>query len=143
MPWVHGVMLSGGMTKYLVVLIGVLSLATVARAQSPQATSDSLLAWDYPDQWVAEFSVMRFELQIDGFFQLSARMSALPEVPETYATAVPALPTGQHVVEVRACNISGCGPWSSALLFYFMGDFPPLDPQLSGRAKGYKWPPFD
>ncbi len=111
--------------KDLIVLIGVVSFAAVAQAQSPYATSYNSFAWDYPDQWIADFDVVRFEIRIDGWAPSDAGISSFSGVPETYVASVPALPTGQHVIEVRACNVSRCGAWSSPLLFYFMGLFPP------------------
>ncbi len=109
----------------LIVLIGVVLYTAVARAQSPYATSYSSLAWDYPDKWVADFNVVRFEIRIDGWAPSGAGMLALSGVPESYVAPVPTMPTGQHIVEVRACNIGRCGAWSAPLRFYFMGVFPP------------------
>ena len=111
--------------KYFIVLIGVVLFAAVAPAQSPYATSYDSFAWDYPDRWIADFNVVRFEIRIDGWAPSGAGMLALSRVPESYFAPLPALPTGQHLVEVRACNVGVCGAWSSPLLFYFMGVFPP------------------
>ena len=109
----------------LLVLIGVVSLVPAAQAQSPYATSYSSVAWDYPDPLIADFNVVRFEIRLDGWASGDAGMSPLSGVPESYFARFPTLPTGQHVVEVRACNVSRCGAWSSPLPFYFMGAFPP------------------
>ena len=111
--------------KPLIVLIGVVWFAAIARAQSPDTTSHSSFAWDYPDQWIGDFNVVRFEIRIDGWAAFDAGMSALSGFPESYSTPLPAIPIGLHVVEVRACTVNGCGAWSSPLLFRVKGEAPP------------------
>lgn len=105
----------------LPLLVGCLLGASVAQAQFPEAPGrPPAFAWDYPDQWVAEFSVSRFEIRIDAWPPARVGVSSRSIQPDSYVTPIPAMPTGQHLVEVRACSPATCGAWSTPLLFVFV-----------------------
>ena len=107
--------------RSLVLLVGCVSFASGAHAQSAETTHS--FGWSYPDQWVSQFGVVEFEIRINEVSAHSAGMSALATESESYSTPIPSVDTGQHVVEVRACSSARCGAWSSPLYFLF---FPPF-----------------
>ena len=111
------------LTKCLVVVVGFELVASVSSAQS--------LAWDYSDQQVAEAQIVRFEVRLDGRTPVSVGMSGLPGVGQSYVTplavqkfvAKKEMPSGQHVVEVRACSSTTCSEWSTPLVFVVSPSF--------------------
>ena len=102
----------------LAFLVGIVLLTGVGHAQWPEATIRDMFAWDYPAGVVGANAVW-FELQIDGRNLTRVEVSVLPSQPESYFTRVPPMPVGQHLVEIRACNLSGCSGWSSPIVFSF------------------------
>jgi len=106
--------------KRLTLLVGCVLLASVGQAQSLEASDlPTAFAWDYPDEWVAEFSVERFEIRIDGGTPSREEVSIPSVESEGYLAPIPSLSTGEHLVEVRACNSSTCGEWSTPVRFVF------------------------
>ena len=89
----------------------------IGQAQSPDATILHQFAWDYPDAWIAEFNIVRFEIRIDidSGVAASVGMSNLSDQPGSYTAPVPAMTVGQHLLEVRACSPVTCGVWSGPL----------------------------
>ena len=75
------------------------------------------------NQWISQFDVVEFEIRIDEGSADSADMTVLANESESYFTPIPSVDTGQHLAQVRACNSTGCGAWSSPLYFLF---FPPF-----------------
>ncbi len=111
------------LTKCLVVVVGLELVASISSAQS--------LAWDYPDWQVGEMEIVRFEVRLDGRTPVSAGTSGLSGVEDSYFTPLAAqkftakkgMPSGQHVVEVRACNSTTCSEWSTPLVFVVSPSF--------------------
>ena len=92
------------------VLAAVLLLAAApAFAQPPIVNATQSFAWNYPDTSVASGSVVRFELQIDGSGWADVEMVLDPNRAESYMTPIPALTSGPHTYEIRACNTVLCG----------------------------------
>lgn len=91
----------------------------LGQAQSPEATILHQFAWDYPDDWIQEFNIVRFEIRIDAGVAATVGISNLSDQPGSYAAPVPAMTVGQHLLEVRACSLTTCGLWSGPLLFGF------------------------
>ena len=111
------------LARCLVLVVGFQLVASVSSAQS--------LAWDYPDHQVAEMQVVRFEVRFDGRTPVSVGMPGFPGVGQSYVTplavqkfvAKKEMPSGQHVVEVRACNSTTCSEWSTPLVFVVSPSF--------------------
>ena len=78
-----------------------------------------MFAWDYPVTVGASADNVRFEIRIDSGPPSRVEASVLPGQSENYFTRVPTMPVGQHLVEIRACNLRGCSRWSSPLVFSF------------------------
>ena len=107
-----GVRVSTGLTLFLGCL-----LVTAVGVSGAQPQGGQALAWDYPDHQVAEMDIVRFEIRFDGRPPVSVGMSGLPGVTGSYFTPLREMPSGQHVVEVRACASTSCFAWSSPMLF--------------------------
>ena len=105
----------GMWAAFLVLLL----IPQIGHAQSPEATILHQFAWDYPDEWIDDFNIVRFEIRTDGGVAVIVGMSKLSDLPESYAAPVPAMTVGQHLLEVRACSLTTCGLWSGPLLFGF------------------------
>ena len=104
-------------------LLGCMLVGSAAQAQFYEPTLGHAFAWNYPDQSVEEFNVVRFELRIDEGPPSSVGMSVLPGELQTYITPLPVMPIGQHVLQVRACSSTTCGAWSEPLTFVFSPPF--------------------
>ena len=115
-------------------LLVLLLLPQIGYAQSPEATILHKFAWDYPDEWIDDFSIVRFEIRIDGGVAVIVGMSKLSDLPGSYAAPVPAMTVGQHLLEVRACSLTRCGLWSAPLLFGFS------PPSGDGILQIFDWP---
>lgn len=75
--------------RYLVLLVGCLSFASGAHAQSSETTHS--FAWSYPDQWIAQFGVVEFEIRINEGGAHSGGMSALATESQSYSTPIPSV----------------------------------------------------
>ena len=106
-------------------LLGIAALAAgsvlvtgVGHAQWPEATVRHMFAWEYRTSEVTGADVV-YETRIDGGAPLRVEILTLSGQSGSYFMRVPTMPVGQHVLEVRACNVSGCSGWSSPLVFSF------------------------
>ena len=105
-----GVRVATGLT----LLVGCLLVGVVSGAQ-PQG--GQALAWDYPDDQVAELDIVRFEIRFDDRTPVPVGMSGLPGGADSYFTPLREMPSGLHAAEVRACSTITCFEWSSRLTF--------------------------
>jgi hypothetical protein len=111
--------------RRLTALISVLFLLTVGLAAQapPVATATQAFGFNYADADLATFSVVRFELQIDGGAWTSVAIPAkandalTPAGASTYRVPIPALTTGSHTVSFRACNAQLCSDPSAPFSF--------------------------
>jgi len=118
--------------KRVILIVGMLvmyfyAMYGVAHAQ-PIATSDQSLAWDYSDQIINSFNVVGFDVMYDEDTNnpqniIDAGRKRLGSL-ESYFDPFPALNTGTHVANVRACNMDSstpparqCGVWSIGFNF--------------------------
>ena len=120
--------------KCLALLLGCMLVGGVAQAQVPPPTLGHAFAWNYLDQSVVEFNVVRFEIRVDEGSPASAGMSVLSGESQGYTTPLPVMPIGHHSLEVRACSSTTCGAWSQPLTFIFS---PPFVVQTQRR---FGWP---
>lgn len=109
-------------------------IGSLGQAQFYDPTLGRAFAWSYPDQLVWEFDVVRFEIRIDEGSPFPAGMSAVTGEAGSYSTSLPAMPTGRHELQVRACNSTTCGGWSEPLHFVFS---PPFVVEIQRR---FGWP---
>ncbi len=109
--------------KCLTLLLGWMLVGSVGQAQFHAPILEHKFAWDYPDLWVGELNVTRFEIRVDGGPSSSVGMSILSREAQSYSTPLPDMPIGQHLLEVRACGPTMCGAWSEPMLFVFSPPF--------------------
>ena len=118
----------------LVLLLGCMFVARVEQAQFYSPALGHAFAWDYSDQSVREFNVVRFELRVDDGPPFSVGMPTALDGSQSYSTPLPVMSIGQHVLEVRACSSTTCGAWSEALHFAYS---PPFVVEIQRR---FGWP---
>lgn len=118
--------------RYLAALVVALValVPSVAAAQPPLATADQSFAWTYLDSDVALGAVVRFELRLDAEAFADVMMVPYTEngATEEYQAPIPATTTGNHTVEVRACNTSICG--ASTSFAFTLGVVPAIVPSV-------------
>ena len=120
--------------KCLALLVGFMLAGSVAQAQFYLPTLRHAFAWNYPDQSVGEFNVVRFEIRVDEGPPSSAGMSMLSGESQSYTTPLPVMAIGHHSIEVRACSSTTCGTWSQPLAFIIS---PPFVVEIHRR---FGWP---
>lgn len=91
-----------------------------AAAQPPVAVAGQSFAWDYLDADVASGAVVRFEIRIDqdDATLTDAGMSRIGTA-ESYSTPIPALTSGDHTWDVRACSAVLCSDPTPPFAFAF------------------------
>ena len=94
------------MKKIGTVFAAAVLFGSILAAQT--AIPGQSLAWSFPTA-SAEL-VTRFEVNYDNTGYVSAGFTAHPTTANQFYATIPALTTGQHSVQIRACNAAGCGP---------------------------------
>jgi hypothetical protein len=96
------------------ILVGVFVLVLTALASAQVAVSGDKFGWDYAAADITQYSVVRFEIQVDGGAWASVGLPTPFTNPQTaagkqtYAVPFPAMQPGQHTISVRACNVDLC-----------------------------------
>jgi len=124
-----------------------LTILAVTQPPGPTLNPGQVFAFDYLKDDLAKWSITRFERRIDNVKWETVPLSAGTEQPPsgeppvilvTYTSVPPALTTGTHTLDVRACNASSC---SQPLTLGFNAQLEPI-PVINIRIQPVK-PPSD
>ena len=93
----------------------------VEASQAPLLGPSDAFGVDYPDAWLTEQAINRFEVQYDGGQWTSVGMppvyAAVNGIATYAVTPAMPMPQGNHTVSFRACNAGACSRSTSPFAF--------------------------